>query len=139
MNVDLIDLAYIGGLIDADGHVGLHKVEEGRYCPSLSFVNTDRDLVELFQKYLNGNIYIKHSKNKNWSPTYEIIVRNKSDLVKAADLIEPYLRIKKNRLILARKYSQTMLDNAGYHKVPESVLKEREEIVRLWKETKIGM
>ncbi len=130
------DLWYLGGLIDADGHVGLHKAEEGRYVPSLSFVNTSKDLIDLFEACLGGNTYVKHKMKPTHTDTYEIVIRKNDDFLRAAYLIEPYLRIKRKKLLVAIQYAESIRDLAGRNRTPE-VQAHRESLRQLWENTAI--
>ncbi len=143
MEVHLIDsmgsdLHYLGGLIDADGHIGLHRNGEGRHVPSLSFVNTDYDLIKLFQKYLKGHIYIKPRPNPNHAVTYEIIVRQNTDFLESAKLIAPYLRIKKIKLKCAIDYAELIKTQKNCN-LSEEDRQKRLIIAQKWKTLKNGM
>lgn len=133
-----LDLAYLGGLIDADGHAGLHKMEEGRHAPSLSFVNTNYDLILLFQKYLGGKIYTKHKMKETHSDTYEIVIKDNKNFLESAEIILPYLRIKKNKLLVAVEYAESIRDLAGKKRSVE-VQALRNELRIKWENTKIAM
>lgn len=127
-----VTYAYIAGLIDADGCLTLMKVDEGRYAPCLSFVNTSLDLIEFCQKHLNGKYYQKKSTGKNHADVYELFIRQNLDLIFACDKLIPYLRYKKEKAYLIKEYAVSIRDNKNKNRTSE--MKEyRQDIVDRWK------
>ena len=133
-----VDLPYLAGLIDADGHVGLHKVGEGRYAPQLSFVNTSSELIDLFQFYLGGQVYEKKKVKEEHTTTYEVVVRFNEYFLKACGVILPFLRLKKTKLLIAQEYAESIRDTNGKKLTPE-VKAYRKNLREIWENTPIEM
>lgn len=126
-----VKLAYLAGLIDADGCISLNKTEGDRRTPCLSFVNTSEELIKLFQDELGGHVHIKPHKHPQ-KPVYEVQIRKPETLIKALDKIEPFLIYKKPKLLLAKEYAFSILKHK-YQNRTELILKEREDIYNKWK------
>lgn len=126
-----VKLAYLAGLIDADGCVSLAKVGEGRRSPCLSFVNTSKELIDIFHKELGGYIFRKQHKYPQ-KPTYEIQIRKPETFILASEKLEPYLIYKKNKLLIAKEYALSILKYKGKKRTTD-IKNERERIYSKWK------
>ena len=138
MKVELIDVmgddlrvAYIAGLIDADGCLSINKVGEGRYAPSLSFVNTSTVLIELVQKEFGGFIHKKKKVSDNHADVYELNIRESLPLLKATAELIPFLIFKEKKARLVHEYAASIYLNGG-KKLSKGVVKERLEILKRW-------
>lgn len=126
-----VTYAYLAGLVDADGCIGINTVTGDRRVPCLSFVNTSRGLIDLFQEELGGHAYIRQHKHPA-KPTYEIQIRKPETVIEALSKIEPYLRYKKNKSVIAREYAESVIRHKKKWRTPE-IIAEREEIWNKWK------
>lgn len=132
MKAELIDHIYLAGLIDADGCVSLNKVDEGRYAPCLSFVNTSKELIDLFEKHFGGHTAIKKHKEPQ-KPTYEISVRKASEVVFALNQIIPWLRYKKKKALIVRDYAYSIMKNEN-RKLGPDVKATRKVLRKMWED-----
>lgn len=126
-----VKLAYLAGLIDADGCISLNRVDGSRRIPALSFVNTSKELIDLFHDELGGYIYIKKHKYPH-KPTYEISIRKSEVLLEALNKIEPYLIYKKPKLLIAKEYVISLINHKRKWRT-EDIIKERQDLYNKWK------
>ena len=129
---DDLRVAYIAGLIDADGCVAINKVDEGRYAPCLSFVNTSLDLVYLIQDRFGGNIQQKKKVSKNHADVFELQIRDSKELAHALHILIPFLRYKKKKAELAKEYVWSIMDNKK-KKLSVETKETRKEILHRWR------
>lgn len=139
MQVDLIDVmgddlrvAYIAGLIDADGCLSINKVDEGRYAPSLSFVNTHLPLVKLIQSEYGGYIQQKKKFNGNHADVYELNIRDAPQLIEATTDLIPFLIYKEQKARLVHEYAVSIFLNHG-KKLTNSIIEYRKDIMERWR------
>jgi hypothetical protein len=101
--------AYLAGLFDGEGHIGLYKKEDKKVkCGQTwmfvsSIINTDKTLIESIYKDLGiGYIMVqKHTNNKH-SDSYRVAF-SKKDLKIILPKMLPYLRGKKIHVELILK------------------------------------
>ncbi len=100
-------LAWIGGIIDGEGSIGVYRTKQGRDIMNVSIVNSDIKILnkveEIFKKYkIFYCKYLHTNRNpKGFLPTqpcYVITVRRKDDSKKILELVFPYLIGKKKEL-----------------------------------------
>lgn len=128
-------LAYLAGVIDSDGYIGIlkdRKLRDGRKHPSygltLNVTNTSRELMDWLVDNFKGKIYLrKLDPTKNWKQTYNWIVgyQNAKDIL---EMIEKYLVIKRQQALLGIELMNGWItDNRG---TPPEELTRRERIYR---------
>lgn len=127
--------SYVAGLIDADGCLGINKVDEGRHSPCLSFVNTSPDLIDLVHKFLGGHIHKKKKISPNHADVYEIQIRDSIQLIEAINKIESFLVYKKIKAGVVKKYAMSIIDNRNKNRT-KKVLQERIDIITEWNSIK---
>lgn len=101
-------LAYIAGIIDGEGSVGITKQRKilhinPRYTPYISLGMTNENVVRLCAKELGGTIYIERVQ-ENRKEMYRVKVNNGNAIVNAIDKISPFLRIKKSQAEVVKKF-----------------------------------
>jgi hypothetical protein len=114
-----IDLAYIAGVIDSDGYIGITVNTERRrkgnnsrtksYYPTIRLTQTKIDAINLIRKYFEGSYLVIKSKKTNhrmlhgWSACS--LKRSKIFL----EAIYPYLRLKKEQAKIVIDYCNMRL------------------------------
>ena len=92
-------LAYVAGLFDGEGSVGLSK-NRNRYYPVVEITNTNLEVLREVQARFGGSINSKGIGNKkSWKAAYSWRMAW-SRAVRFLKAIFPYLRIKRNQAIL---------------------------------------
>ena len=110
-----IDLAYVAGIIDGEGCIGLysnthkylnkHREIRPRYCLTVTVCNTNEELIKWFHSLFGGHLHYRKSKEEKWKPQWECkLSANKAlDFLK---LIYPYLRLKKPQAEIAFRFQE---------------------------------
>jgi hypothetical protein len=113
-----VELAWLAGIIDGEGTIGVYKVDNGKRKPyhifNFTIVNTDAEILNKAESILkNNNIffskYIHNNKNPvgflPTKPCYVITVRRRDDFEQIINLIEKFLvGSKRNNIKLAKEY-----------------------------------
>lgn len=127
------DLAYIAGLFDGEGSIGIYlnqskKTKEGiklsHYRLQCAVMLTDEFLIHLLQMHFGGEFYIYTRRDK---PIWRIVYRWSVNSKKALDFLEtiiPYLKIKKPQAEIAIQF-QKAIKPRGYYP-----LTDKEQAVR---------
>jgi hypothetical protein len=131
-----VDLAYIAGLTDGEGTIGITRVKERKrrvysYYLKVSIGMTNEYLPKWLKLSFGGVLYYHvRGKYKNWKPTFDWIITGDQagDFVKA---IYSYLRIKKPQADLAREF----LTVKGKYKVANGFERYHQEL--LWEKMSI--
>lgn len=127
------EVAYLAGLMDADGYIGICKgrpqlgnTKNYGYTLTVNLTNTNYEVMEWVKERFGGNIYKrKMPKNKNWKQSYNWIVSSKK-AEEVLRLIEPYLVIKKAQAQLGIELRDGWVkDNRG---TPPEETERREKI-----------
>ncbi len=100
-------LAYVAGIVDGEGCVGLYHNGQKQYSRVVRVVvaNTNEWLIRFLQMQFKGSIYVRKRtfKHPNWNDywVWEIRSRQASAFLK---LILPYLQLKRPQAELAIAY-----------------------------------
>lgn len=116
-----IKLAYIAGLIDGEGSIriakGLEKDWNPKYTPMISFVNTNREAVELISNFLGGTRIYIHEPSKYGYPNRKLCYKTQKAGTTAVTILLrkllPYLLIKKRQAELLIDYSDNFEISIG--------------------------
>ena len=132
-------IAYLAGMIDADGYIGITKAKpvtgntkNPRYGLTVNVTNTSKQLMDWLVENFGGKVYTrKHLPGVNWKTTYNWIVTfgNASELLK---LVEPFLVVKREQALLGIELIRDWVtDNRG---TPPEEVSRREMIYRKFRE-----
>lgn len=125
--------AYLAGMIDADGHIGIYNRATAKGCGArlrLSVSNTDTTLLEWIQATTGiGSIVPKDKGNARCKPTYEWVTSAEAAASVLKQVI-PYMIVKRARAELAIEYQVGLSDPINRADV-ESRERYRAEMLRL--------
>lgn len=121
------DLAYIAGLIDGEGYIGLVKYIEKRrtkniknrityyYHPVVKLAMCDRDGIDLIDSLFLGNIWFhqRNEKYKNWKNQWEWQAKGQKRVKEILQAILPYLKVK-------RKQAELVIDFIRNREIKET-------------------
>lgn len=108
-----IDLAYCAGVMDSDGHIGVHvnwyKVRSGKwadskqptYQPRVSVKQLDHQAVELFRAMFGGHAYVDHTNVRGSKRPINVWQMHSRAAGVVLGALRPYLRIKTRQADLA--------------------------------------
>jgi hypothetical protein len=101
-----VETAYIAGIIDGEGCIGIYYRNHRGYHIQLSITNTNKNLISWLKKKLHANavksLTDRRPKNKQ---SFSIIV----DRMRAYEILQrviPYLKIKTKQARLAIKFKE---------------------------------
>ena len=101
--------AYLAGLIDGEGYLGILQVKKGekskwsslrefQYIPVMKVCMTDRDIIEWLYKSFGGTFETRQHPEKEWKSkvSYGWTMR-KNQVIEIVRLVYPFLRVKKKQ------------------------------------------
>lgn len=107
MKIKKTDLAWLAGVMDSDGSIGLYRylrTKEPRHFvvrPMITIVNTNSIMInKVLSIYEQLNIvpYIgKQKKQKKWKQSYNIVIQSRSSALILLNAIYPYITVKKEQ------------------------------------------
>lgn len=140
-DVPPVQLAYIAGVVDSDGHIGIDRSGTNpqrrvnpRYEASITIVNTHLGMLEWIQAIAGGSIRQRKQLLEHHKPTYQLKISERQ----AAELcrfIACYLIVKQKQalLLIDLKDNQVGQEKVFQGALPRSEVERRE---RIWREFK---
>ena len=95
------DIAWLAGIMDAEGSIGLYKNGNGNYYARVTITNTDIrmfDKIKNILEKLHLSVYIKENerqKGRNWKPRWQMVFSGSTKPKKFLNTLMPYLVTKK--------------------------------------------
>lgn len=158
-NHDQTYWAYIAGIMDADGCFMIfkhkRKTKNGNsiraidfpkhvdkwsisYIPSVKIAMVEREAIDLVWKIMGfGNMNVDKAREprpymgiKHNKPIYHWYLRNKYDCLRFLNGVLPYLRVKKDRALHLKKFSEHLIEfgNPCYKGLSKDELDYREDM-----------
>ena len=94
-------LAYLAGLIDADGSIDLRLKKAGNLLLRAQVYNTDRQLMDWLSLTFGGHVHrVGRRDVAHWKPEYTWYL-NGQGAVEMLSLVAPYMHVKRSRAELA--------------------------------------
>lgn len=108
-------IAYIAGLIDADGTITIAKSRKNSFCPQVYITNTCRPLIDWCDKIvpLPNTICQKRKKRDNHNDAWEIRWSYNASLA-VIDLVKPYLIVKLPQAVCVERWPLVVKRNGKY-------------------------
>lgn len=111
-----IELAYIAGIIDGEGCVGIHKCPDKRGYSRLHYLylcisNNNPIVIDYFQSKLGGNI-TKRKSHPEWNPNYKWFIRS-GKAEEVLSIVLPFLLIKKEQAKVGIEFSKIKSSTQG--------------------------
>ena len=124
-------LAYLAGFLDGEGWVGLLEVKRGRYrrwLVRMEFCNTNPHPLEMARETFGGMIRLQKQHAQHHSPLFKLVIADRQ-AIRAATLLLPWLRVKREQAELILALAATRLDGPGrFQGLDPSVIEQREHI-----------
>lgn len=99
MQHDHLVLAYLAGIIDADGYITINRSQRGRYVyhgPQIGIAGTRREPHDLAASIWGGNVGCYHPKIIGHLPQFQWSRQGSAAVIAIEDLL-PFLRVKSDR------------------------------------------
>lgn len=119
-----LKLAWLAGIMDGEGTLGIHKHarkngNKSVYAVAFSVGNTDKKMIDQVSSILKcvgvqacPSVY--QIKLKSWKPMYFIQIGKRSEIVKILDKLLPFLVTKKERASLVLEWCKSRLTCRQY-------------------------
>lgn len=127
------DLAYAGGLLDADGSVGLYRNGNKKglwFNPILSFYNNDENTVDWMRDLFRALGVEPHkaaqSRGGKVKTQYSVTVRKLAHIERLLPQLIPYLRLKRRRAEMVLEFSKGRLNRQGTDRAKQGPYTESE-------------
>lgn len=113
------DKAYLAGLIDGEGYIGILKTMKGNkkhftsakdylYCPIFKIAMTHKPVLEYLHSKYGGTLNTRKRQiiNPKHKEAYDWVIKNRKVMV-ILDQVYPYMRVKKEEVEILRKFFVT--------------------------------
>lgn len=98
-----LDLAYLAGVIDSDGCIGVYRLRQGSrvvYQPKVQIKQVEPEAIDLAKALFGGHVYRHKGQNERSKPLWVWQIHSAATRKPLTDLL-PYLRIKRPRAVNA--------------------------------------
>ena len=121
--MEKIELAYIAGLFDGEGYVGVIKVKPNPkwrqkspvYSMVVSIANTNLEILCWLRGLFGGSVFTTNKRTEHWQKGHEWrIVSNQA--IPFLEAIQPYTKIKKEQIELALFFQRIKGHKSGGRK-----------------------
>ncbi len=119
----LVDLAYLAGLWDGEGYVGITKSDRkdkrANYQAQMVIVNTDINIINEIVKILD-NLHVsaylntQDDNHPKHAVKYMVAIRKLSAIKQLVDVLLPFMRGKKGRAEMMLRFVDSRLSNKKY-------------------------
>src|SRR5437867_11974518 len=124
------DAAYLAGLIDGDGHIGLHRRHTDHSClgytfqPHVEIASVNEEFPRSFRRLIGSACWKTRNRGfKSHRPLFQLIVTS-STISWMLPLLVPYLRLKREQaLCVVEHLTRVRKGGHGQHARSESVHK----------------
>lgn len=107
-NVNTYWLAWLGGVIDGEGCIGIYESSKGHYTAKLSIGNTDVRLVAKVRDIMGHGAIYHYDRNPPNKPIHTINVGKRSELRDVLEAVYPWLVIKSLQAFFALEFLKTV-------------------------------
>lgn len=125
-------IAYLSGIIDGEGCIGLHRNKGlGQFYIRIGVGMAHKKTIELLQETFGGTSKLeKRSKYPNAQPIYRWTLNRKDEVKNFLDLVSPYIRVKSRQIKLAYDWLNTKVRNLenGPVKLSDAEIQRREDM-----------
>lgn len=135
--------AYLAGMIDADGNIGIHEQQQRNltklYYPYVQVTNTNEDLMKWLKDTFGANYYARSTgkngllyEEKGWKPVFAWRVTGKNATNLLSHIL-PYMVVKSERARLALQFVEIdsrwdKKPTRHGHRTPDWVVEERKAL-----------
>jgi len=115
--VSEVDKAYVTGLLEGEGYIGIAKHESG-IQPQISIANTSLTLLKEAQKVLGGSINQMKRQKAHWKPAWRFNLLGLYAVSETLKALKPYFRAKREHCDLVIEFCESRLRLLGKHYGP---------------------
>lgn len=137
MKMSKLQAAYLAGIIDGEGYVGIMKMRKGNkskwcykndyaYVPVIKIAMIDKELITWLKESYGGNFETRKAR-PNARESYCWTAR-KSKVNDILQKVYPYLRVKKKHAEIIFKYQNT--NNGAGHPISEENWAKRDKLFK---------
>lgn len=107
-------LAWLAGIVDGEGSIGIYQYKTEEVKPSISIGNTSVELLVAVVNILESlnlsyTVYHKTQQNRNWKHAGVVQMQSHRDILTILNLILPYLVAKKSHAIVLKRFVESRL------------------------------
>lgn len=98
-----VQLAWLAGLIEADGHIGIHVRKNNTERYKIAVEMADEDVVTYCHKMTGVGTMLRYDRKPGkWKPTFKWQVQSTKDVVKVLKAIKPFVVSARKKAELQR-------------------------------------
>ncbi len=119
------DAAYIAGIIDGEGSIGLNVTASGSYRAQIQVSNASRKLIYWLQELLGGYVDVVAPKGGT-RPSYHWRTDKREVVANVLAQVSPYLRVKQQQADLVMRFITDCHVGRGRRRTPQQEAVARE-------------
>ena len=116
------NLAYLAGIVDADGYIGIIKAMRSdygagyRHNPCVKVVGTDQAMPGFFHEEFGGWMSRRDFNHAIWKDAYYWEAKNGAVVLRVLTALQPFLRLKARQAEIVLELLEASLWNNKWHK-----------------------
>jgi hypothetical protein len=107
-------LAYIAGLIDGDGHIGIRKIKD-KNLPLIQFHNTSKQSCAYLNKLFGGTLAFDKPKKEGYRTVWKWMLQGKEGCMNFLDKVSAFLVLKKDSANKLVEFLSNPCDENNYY------------------------
>lgn len=108
-------MAYIAGLIDGDGNIGVRVGPRGKLCPLIQLHNSVRQMPEYLHKIFGGTVAVDKPKKEGYRPIWKWMLQGKEGCFNCASKILTHLVLKHDSCLELKEFLSNPIEGKDYY------------------------
>ena len=114
-------MAYVAGLIDGDGHIGMRIGPRGKLSPLIQFHNSIRSMSVYLNKLFGGRIACDKPKRKENSLVWKWMLQGEKGCREFLYKVSQHLILKKDSAELMIEFLDRSIDGKDYYQESKNI------------------
>ena len=108
-------MAYVAGLIDGDGHIGLRVGPRGKLAPLIQLHNSIRQIPIFLNALFGGTVNCDKPKKEGYRPIWKWMLQGKEGCLNFISKVEKYLVLKKDSSSELSEFLSNPVEGKDYY------------------------
>ena len=114
-------MAYVAGLIDGDGNIGIKKGPRGKLCPLVQFHNSVKQSCVFLHKLFGGTISAELPKKESNRVVYRWMLQGKEGCLNFLNKVSQFLILKKDSAENLHEFLINPIEEKNFYQISKSL------------------